>query len=88
MDVVAIGSPSGVHAEQAIAAVRRGLHVLVEKPLDITTARIDAVIERSRSRRRQGRRLLPGSADARSRRDEDGDRRRADRHAGAARRAA
>jgi predicted dehydrogenase len=45
MDVVAIGSPSGVHAEQATAAVRRGLHVLVEKPLDITTARIDALIE-------------------------------------------
>lgn len=45
MDVVAIGSPSGVHAEQAIAAVRRGLHVLVEKPLDISTARIDALIE-------------------------------------------
>jgi len=45
MDVVAIGSPSGVHAEQAIAAVRRGLHVLVEKPLDITTARIDTLIQ-------------------------------------------
>lgn len=45
MDLVAIGSPSGVHAGQAIAAARRGLHVLVEKPLDITTARIDALIE-------------------------------------------
>jgi UDP-N-acetyl-2-amino-2-deoxyglucuronate dehydrogenase len=45
MDIVAIGSPSGVHAEQAMAAVRRGLHVLVEKPLDVTTARIDALIE-------------------------------------------
>ena len=45
MDIVAIGSPSGVHAEQAMAAVRRGLHVLVEKPLAITTARIDALIE-------------------------------------------
>src|SRR5713101_6676581 len=44
MDIVAIGSPSGVHAEQALAAVHRGLHVLVEKPLDINTARIDAVI--------------------------------------------
>jgi predicted dehydrogenase len=44
MDVVAIGSPSGVHAEQAIAAVRRGLHVLVEKPLAITSAGIDALI--------------------------------------------
>ena len=45
MDLVAIGSPSGLHAEQAIAAVRRGLHVLVEKPLDIDTARADALIE-------------------------------------------
>ena len=44
MDFVAIGSPSGVHAEQAIAAVRRGLHVLVEKPLDITIERIDALV--------------------------------------------
>jgi len=45
MDMVAIGSPSGLHAEQAIAAARRGLHVLVEKPLDVTTAKIDALIE-------------------------------------------
>src|SRR5687767_7937766 len=44
MDFVAIGSPSGVHAEQAIAAVHRGLHVLVEKPVDITTERIDKLI--------------------------------------------
>ena len=44
MDAVAIGSPSGLHAEQAIAAIRRGLHVIVEKPLDITPARIDALI--------------------------------------------
>lgn len=47
MDLVAIGSPSGLHAEQATAAVSRGLHVLVEKPLDVTTARIDALIEAS-----------------------------------------
>ncbi len=44
MELVAIGSPSGLHAEQAIAAVRRGLHVVVEKPLDITTERIDGLI--------------------------------------------
>jgi UDP-N-acetyl-2-amino-2-deoxyglucuronate dehydrogenase len=44
MDMVAIGSPSGLHAEQAIAAARRGLHVLVEKPLDVTTAKIDALL--------------------------------------------
>jgi UDP-N-acetyl-2-amino-2-deoxyglucuronate dehydrogenase len=45
LDIVAIGSPSGLHAEQAIAAIRRGLHVLSEKPLDVTTAKIDSVIE-------------------------------------------
>jgi predicted dehydrogenase len=45
MDIVAIGTPSGVHAEQGIAAARRGLHVLVEKPIDITTRKADALIE-------------------------------------------
>ena len=44
MDIVAIGSPSGLHAQQAIVAVRRGLHVIVEKPLDVTTERIDALL--------------------------------------------
>src|SRR5262245_48230524 len=44
MEFVALGSPSGLHAEQGIAAARRGLHVLSEKPLDITTARADSLI--------------------------------------------
>jgi predicted dehydrogenase len=44
MDVVAIGSPSGLHAEQGIEACRRGLHVLVEKPIDITIERADAFV--------------------------------------------
>ena len=44
LDMVAIGSPSGLHAEQGIAAARRGLHVLVEKPIDVTTVRTDALI--------------------------------------------
>jgi len=44
MNMVAIGTPSGLHAEQGIAAARRGLHVLVEKPIDINTARADALI--------------------------------------------
>ena len=39
MDLVVIGSPSGLHAEQGVAAVGRGLHVLVEKPIDVTTQR-------------------------------------------------
>ena len=63
MDIVAIGSPSALHAEEGIAAAERGLHVLVEKPLDMTTAKADASSPR-RSRRREARRLLPGSAQA------------------------
>jgi UDP-N-acetyl-2-amino-2-deoxyglucuronate dehydrogenase len=45
MDMVAIGSPSGLHGEHGIAAATRGLHVLVEKPLEITAARADALID-------------------------------------------
>jgi len=44
MELVAIGSPSGLHAEQGIAAARHGLHVLTEKPIDINTQRADALI--------------------------------------------
>jgi UDP-N-acetyl-2-amino-2-deoxyglucuronate dehydrogenase len=44
MDLVVIGSPSGLHAEQGMAAAREGLHVLTEKPIEITTARADALI--------------------------------------------
>ena len=45
MEMVIIGSPSGLHAEQGIAAARCGLHVLVEKPIDIRTDRADALID-------------------------------------------
>jgi UDP-N-acetyl-2-amino-2-deoxyglucuronate dehydrogenase len=45
MDLVIIGSPSGLHATQGIAAAKRGLHVLTEKPLDISTERCDAFIQ-------------------------------------------
>ena len=43
MDLVIIGSPSGLHAEHGIKAARHGLHVLTEKPIDITTARADVL---------------------------------------------
>src|SRR5215472_19025249 len=36
MDLVIIGSPSGLHAAQGIAAAKQGLHVLTEKPIDIS----------------------------------------------------
>jgi UDP-N-acetyl-2-amino-2-deoxyglucuronate dehydrogenase len=45
MDLVMIGSPSGLHAAQGIAAARHGLHVLTEKPIEVSTARADQLIE-------------------------------------------
>lgn len=45
MDAVLIGSPPGVHGEHAMAAADRGLHVLVEKPLEISTERVDRLTE-------------------------------------------
>lgn len=44
MDMVVVGSPSGMHGEHGMAAARRGLHVLVEKPIEISAARADALI--------------------------------------------
>jgi len=44
MEVVLIGTPSGLHAEHGIRAASHGLHVLVEKPIDIATARADHLI--------------------------------------------
>jgi UDP-N-acetyl-2-amino-2-deoxyglucuronate dehydrogenase len=44
MDLVMLGTPSGLHAEQGIAAAQHGLHVLTEKPIDITTKNADALI--------------------------------------------
>jgi UDP-N-acetyl-2-amino-2-deoxyglucuronate dehydrogenase len=45
MEMVAIGSPSGLHATHGIAAAQRGLHILTEKPLEISTERADKLIE-------------------------------------------
>lgn len=45
IDIVTIATPSGLHMEPAIEAALRGKHVLCEKPLEITTERIDKMIE-------------------------------------------
>lgn len=39
--VVCITTPSGAHLEPALAAVRAGKHVVIEKPIEITTERAD-----------------------------------------------
>ena len=45
VDAVVVATPSGTHADVAVAAARAGKHLLVEKPLDITLARVDAMIQ-------------------------------------------
>ena len=49
IDAVCICTPSGQHAEQGIAAAKAGKHVLVEKPLAITLADADALIDACRT---------------------------------------
>ena len=44
MDLVVIGSPSGLHAAHGVAAARRGLNVLTEKPIDISAVHADELI--------------------------------------------
>lgn len=43
-DFATICTPSGAHLEPALACIQRGIHVLCEKPLEITLERIDAMI--------------------------------------------
>jgi predicted dehydrogenase len=42
--IVIVTTPSGAHLEPAVAAAAAGKHVVVEKPLEITTARCDRII--------------------------------------------
>ncbi len=44
IDAVCLVTPSGTHAELGILAARAGKHVLSEKPIDITPARIDELV--------------------------------------------
>lgn len=45
VDVVTICTPSGTHKEIAVAAAEAGKHLLVEKPIDITLPRVDAILQ-------------------------------------------
>jgi predicted dehydrogenase len=44
VQVVCITTPSGAHLEPALAAVRAGKHVVIEKPIEITTERADQLL--------------------------------------------
>src|ERR1700685_2955443 len=43
-ELVMIGITSGFHAQQGIDAAHRGIHVLTEKPIDISTTRADELV--------------------------------------------
>ena len=44
VDIVTVCTPSGAHRDPAVAAANAGKHVVVEKPLEITLKRCDAII--------------------------------------------
>lgn len=51
VDAVAIATPARTHFEIAIAALRAGKHVLVEKPLALTAGQVCRLIEEAERRR-------------------------------------
>ncbi|MEI6876578.1 MAG: Gfo/Idh/MocA family oxidoreductase, partial [Spirochaetota bacterium] len=54
VDAAIVSSPHPLHREQAIAALEAGMHVLVEKPMALTTVDCDAMLAAAA---RTGRRL-------------------------------
>jgi predicted dehydrogenase len=49
VDIVTVCTPSGAHQEPAVAAANAGKHVVVEKPLEVTLARCDNIINACRA---------------------------------------
>jgi predicted dehydrogenase len=45
IDAVTIATPSGIHGEMCIAAADNNKHILCEKPIEITTEKINSLIE-------------------------------------------
>lgn len=48
LDIVTVCTPSGAHLETALAAAQAGKHLIIEKPLEITTERCDKIISACR----------------------------------------
>lgn len=53
VDAISICTPSGFHLDPALAAAAAGKHVVVEKPLEVSTSRCDAIIDSCRAHRVQ-----------------------------------
>ena len=45
IDIVTIATPSGAHLEPTIATAKAGKHVICEKPLEVTPARVQEMID-------------------------------------------
>jgi predicted dehydrogenase len=50
VDVLHVCTPNDVHAAQALAAIERGIHVVCEKPLAVSTAESGAMVEAAEER--------------------------------------
>lgn len=50
LDLVAIATPSGTHASIALDCIAAGLHVIVEKPIALSMADANAIVEAARER--------------------------------------
>jgi predicted dehydrogenase len=48
VDAVTVCTPSGLHMDPSLAAAAAGKHLVIEKPLEITTERCDRIIEACR----------------------------------------
>ncbi len=49
IDAVAIGTPSGLHADMGLLAIKAGKHVIVEKPIDVSLKKADALVKAARA---------------------------------------
>jgi UDP-N-acetyl-2-amino-2-deoxyglucuronate dehydrogenase len=50
LDVVCVTTASGAHLGPALAAIRAGKHVVIEKPIEITLARVDEILAAAREK--------------------------------------
>jgi UDP-N-acetyl-2-amino-2-deoxyglucuronate dehydrogenase len=49
IEAVCICTPTGLHADQAVAALAAGKHVMIEKPIDVTLEAADRIIAAERA---------------------------------------
>jgi len=54
VQLVAVGTPSGFHIEQGLAALRAGRHVIIEKPLDASLTRVAEIEAEAADAARRG----------------------------------